>query len=209
MQGPIDPLYRLQRCDASRAGVMLAASFAEDPIWQALFGQEAASASRYATFETPIRYCLSFGQVWAISAALEGIVAWLPAHRARMSIAGLLWSGAIWSGLRMSPRLGVKTQSVFQLIEKDRDAHMRGKIYLYLLILGVAPAWQGQGLGSRLLRAAIAQSEQEGLPLYLETETERNVAFYARHGFRTIQQVTLPIVNLPMWELIREPGAQG
>ena len=40
----------------------------------------------------------------------------------------------------------------------------------------------------------------------LETETERNVRMYERFGFQVAQQIALPIVALPMWEMIRAPG---
>jgi len=186
---------------------MLAAAFQEDPLWRALFAGQATPAQWQAAFETPLVYACHYGQAWASSPALEGVAAWLPGRRARMSAWGMLWSGALWSGLRMGGPLGARVQAVFRPIEADREAHLRGRAYLYLAVLGVAPERQGQGIGGRLLRAAIAESERQGLPLYLETETERNVAFYAHHGFRTLQQVTLPSVRLPLWELIREPGA--
>lgn len=202
-------LYRLPRQDAARGAEMLADAFHQDPVWRALFGAQATLAQRRAAFETPLLYTCRYGQARASSPALEGVIAWAPGQRARMSLSGLLWSGALWSGLRMGFRLGAKTQAIFRPIEADREAHMRGRPYLYLSILGVAPQQQSQGIGGRLLRAAIAESERQGLPLYLETETERNVAFYARHGFRTLQQVMLPIVNLPMWEMIREPATRG
>ena len=49
------------------------------------------------------------------------------------------------------------------------------------------------------------ESEQVGGVIYLETATERNVRMYERLGFRLLSQVTLPVVNLPHWEMVREP----
>ena len=80
---------------------------------------------------------------------------------------------------------------------------MRGKPYMYLQVIGVAPAHQGQGVGGRLLRALIEQSEQAGLALYLETETECNVRMYEHFGFRVVKEIVLPIIELPMWEMTR------
>jgi ribosomal protein S18 acetylase RimI-like enzyme len=67
----------------------------------------------------------------------------------------------------------------------------------------VASARHGQGIGTRLLRAAIADSEAKGWPLYLETETEYNVGWYERFGFTVLKQITLPQVGLPVWEMMR------
>jgi ribosomal protein S18 acetylase RimI-like enzyme len=84
---------------------------------------------------------------------------------------------------------------------------MEGKDFLYLQFIGVAHEFQGKGFGGRLLKALIEKSEEAALPVYLETETEENVELYRRFGFSLAKQITLPIVNLPMWEMVREPEA--
>jgi ribosomal protein S18 acetylase RimI-like enzyme len=73
------------------------------------------------------------------------------------------------------------------------------------LIIGVASEFQGQGFGGKLLRALIEESEQVGVSIYLETETEKNVRMYERLGFSLLNQITLPVLDLPMWEMVREP----
>ena len=45
-----------------------------------------------------------------------------------------------------------------------------------------------------------------GLPLYLETETEKNVSIYERFEFGTLKKVTLPVIDQPMWLMVREAG---
>ena len=95
-------------------------------------------------------------------------------------------------------------QPIFKPIELDRRAYIGGKPYIYLQIIGVAPAFQGQGFGAQLLRALIEKSEQAGISLYLETETEANVSMYEHFGFAVIKEIMLPIIELPMWEMTRE-----
>ncbi|MEJ0064846.1 MAG: GNAT family N-acetyltransferase [Caulobacteraceae bacterium] len=70
-------------------------------------------------------------------------------------------------------------------IRADLDRHHpMDRPHAYLWFLGVAPAAQGRGVGSALLRAANARHDTAGLPAYLETGTARNVALYERHGFQ-------------------------
>jgi ribosomal protein S18 acetylase RimI-like enzyme len=95
---------------------------------------------------------------------------------------------------------------VFDQLEADRKTNMKGSAYIYIMIVGVASALQGQGHGTKLLRALIEESQRLRVPLYLETETEKNVAFYQRQGFHLVRQIILPIIDLPMWEMAREPG---
>jgi len=77
--------------------------------------------------------------------------------------------------------------------------------HLYLAVLGVDPARQGRGVGSELIRPGLELCDREGLSAYLETATERNVAFYGRHGFSVTEEVHLP-KGPPMWLLWRDPG---
>lgn len=53
----------------------------------------------------------------------------------------------------------------------------------YLPLIGVDPARQGAGLGSMLMRHAVARCDREGLPAYLESSNPRNINLYERHGF--------------------------
>ncbi len=203
MSGKLDDLYRLQKKDARRAGAVLIAAFQRDPVWSAIFAG-VAPEQRVGAFETPVRYCLTYGEVYAPSAALEGVAAWVPGELADMTLWRMLVSGAIWSAMKMDMAAMRKMMPVFAPIEKDRKATMRGKPYLYLLVIGVAPHFQGQGFAGKLLRALIDKSERAGVSIYLETETESNVRMYEHFGFEVVKEITLPIINLPMWELTRE-----
>ncbi len=54
------------------------------------------------------------------------------------------------------------------------------------------------------MRALFEESERAGLPLYLKTETASNVRMYERFGFVVAKEIALPIINLPMWEMVRD-----
>lgn len=202
MSGKLDDLYRLQKKDVRRAGAMLTDAFQHDPVWNAVF-DGVAPERRTGAFETPVRYGLKYGEVYAPSAALEGVAAWVPGELADMTFWRVFRCGAIWSGMRMGLTATRKMMPVFSPIEKDRRATMQGKSYLYLLVIGVAPHFQGQGFAGKLVRALIDKSERAGVPIYLETETESNVRMYEHLGFEVIKEITLPIINLPMWEMMR------
>jgi ribosomal protein S18 acetylase RimI-like enzyme len=71
----------------------------------------------------------------------------------------------------------------------------------YLAVLGTDPDAQGRGLGSAVLSAMLEQCDRDGVPSYLESSKERNIDFYARHGFRVTGEIKLlrgPNV-WPMW----------
>jgi len=209
MSGQIDNLYRVQKQDVPRAGVVLADAFQHDPIWQKFFKPETRIDQRGVLFESPIKFGLKYGAVYAPSERLEGIALWVPGDSADMTVWRLIRSGAIISGMKamsVCTDLARKPGQILGPLEVDRNAHMKGRSYIYLMILGVATECQEQGFGTKLLSALIEESERARVPIYVETETERNVSMYERSGFRVIDQVPLPIIDLPQWEMVREPG---
>ncbi|RSN58267.1 MULTISPECIES: GNAT family N-acetyltransferase [Actinomadura] len=62
----------------------------------------------------------------------------------------------------------------------------------FLATVGVDPDAQGRGLGAAIVRAGVEAAEAAGYPAFLETSSERNVAFYERLGFTTTAEVDLP-----------------
>ena len=70
-------------------------------------------------------------------------------------------------------------------------------------MLGTDPDRQGQGLGSALMRLVRAR-DADGVGAFLESSKERNIDFYARHGFRVTSEIRLPRGPL-MWQTWRDP----
>ena len=85
MSGQTENLYKVQKKDIPKAGAVLADAFQHDPIWGRIL-EEAASNTRGAFFQSPVRYCSKYGDVYAPSEALEGIAAWVPGDLADMTI---------------------------------------------------------------------------------------------------------------------------
>jgi ribosomal protein S18 acetylase RimI-like enzyme len=199
-------LYRVKKGDIAQVRKVLADAFQHDPLWNKIYEGESDIEKRFrAHFEVPVRYCLKYGEVYATSEDLEGVVAWVPGKYADMTPWRMIISGAIGAAIRMGSNAGKKMGSVFKQITEDRHEHMAGSTYLYLFVVGVSTKLQGKGFGRKLIDLAIEKSEHEGFQLYLETETEENVKMYEHFGFRLLKRITLPIVDLPMWEMVRGP----
>lgn len=59
----------------------------------------------------------------------------------------------------------------------------------YLPMIGIDPVQQGRGLGSALLKHALALVDRDGATAYLESSNPKNVPLYERHGFEVIGEV--------------------
>ena len=205
MSHRLSDLYTLRKEDLPRAVPVLMDAFEHDPLWNAIFADAPDREQKLLAFyETPIRHSMTYGNAFAPSPILEGIAAWVPGRHADMSLWRAIRSGSLRTGMKLGARIGKTMQQVFRGMEKDRREHMVGRRYMYLQIIGVAHRHQGKGHSGRMLRAMIERCKGSGRALYLETETERNVGMYKKFGFRLLKQITLPVVGLPMWEMVRE-----
>ncbi len=201
-------LYKIHKEDIKRAALTLADAFQKDPIWKRLFKEGISLEQQGVLYESPVRYCYHYGEVYATSKQMEGIFAWLPGHLSDMNLWRLIRSGSILPGIRSinsCTTMYWKQPQILKPIETDRKHHMKDRQYIYLMIIGVATEFQGKGFGKQMIQTLIEKSNTEQIPLYLETETDKNVKIYERFGFKLIQKITLPIIHLPMWEMIREP----
>jgi len=89
----------------------------------------------------------------------------------------------------------INRESVIQKIQpKERKC--------YLWFIGVDPKYQSLGTGSSLLTEIIVESEEQALPLYLETSTLRNLPFYQKFGFQVYDELDL---SYKLYFLKRDP----
>ena len=133
--------------------------------------------------------------------------------------AAAIWMPFEWLGptpflqeIRALPTLlfttGLARFGRLSAMRDDMDRHHPlQRRHAYLWFLGVATAAQGHGVGSRLLKTGTDRCDAQGLPAYLETQTERNVALYRRHGFEVLSEHRCRPDAPMMWSMWREPKA--
>ena len=127
-----------------------------------------------------------------------GAALWALPDRWGESAADVLRAG-VASGLGLLPR----APRVLRGLAEVERKHPKSPPHLYLAVLGVEPGRQGEGLGSRLLAPGLQLCDAEGMPAYLETGKERNLAFYGRHGSEVREEMVLP-KGPPIWLMWRE-----
>jgi ribosomal protein S18 acetylase RimI-like enzyme len=101
---------------------------------------------------------------------------------------------------------GVARFSRLTALRAMMDAHHpMDRPHAYLMFLGVSRRAQGLGVGSRLLKVGTDRCDAAGQAAYLETQTERNISLYRRHGFEVISENRARADAPPMWSMWREP----
>jgi GNAT superfamily N-acetyltransferase len=178
----------------------LAAAFAHDPVLGWLIPDDAQRLRRLRRFFLlELRHVVfPAGRVWTTDdhagASLE-----LPPGRWRMSFGTQLAHGPAFARV-----FGSRLLHAFGLITVMEHRHLR-EPHVYIPYVGVAPAAQGQGLGTALMRPTLDHADHEGLPAYLEATSERNAVLYERLGFRHLGPFRFA-GSPPLWPM-RRPGA--
>ena len=208
-----------------QASGLYARAFWADPLMAHYLPDPALRTQVLPTFmRLALRYCLAHGEVWAAPdpqnpLALAGLACWLPPGHTALGTWGMIQAslGVVslrqaWTILRSfagnraasdRPRASFLSQVSSAQTQIDRiHRSVAPGPHWYLMILGVEPAHQGQGIGTRLIAPQLARAHSAGLPCYLETMTERDVAFYQKNGFTVAHHAEL-FPGLHVWGMIK------
>ena len=181
---------------------MLARAFLDDPVAQWSCPPERLRPAVLEHFHgTRLRQLLAHQEVWT-SDDLTCAALWAPPQRWRTT-----WQQDLAIARSVArPRLALRLPlAVVGLLGVERE-HPREPAHWYLAVLGTDPLAQGQGLGSAALRPVLEQCDADGVGAYLESSKERNIDFYARHGFKVMRELRLPF-GPKVWPMWREARA--
>ncbi len=204
MTGAAQP-GQLAANQVNEASEVVARAFHDDPIAVWLLPDESKrlEVQRWMAAAS-LRYALTHGEIYTTAGEVEGIALWIPPGKYPLSVLRLLLAGWILAPLKM----GMATFRRFMdLANYYEHLHRRNvpRWHWYLMTLGVDPPHQGQGVGGSLIQPVLARADSEGLPCYLETEKERNLRFYGRHGFEVVLEGDLRNGGPHFWNMKREP----
>jgi GNAT superfamily N-acetyltransferase len=190
----------------SEAAGVLARSYHDHPNFIDFFPDEKVRARALPHVCTAgLRDALGFGHVYAAMRGGEvvGVAAWLPPGTFLLSLGRQL--RVLPDMFRILATALRSTRRLLQFMISVAGRHPE-QPYWYLENVGIEPAAQGLGIGTRLLEPVLSLADAEGQPCYLETQTERNVAFYRKLGFEVIDaEVSFTPGGPPNWTIIRHP----
>jgi ribosomal protein S18 acetylase RimI-like enzyme len=192
------------RHEAAVLGEVLADAFAEDPVFAWLIPSQVRSRDdRLRTFFTSMsRGYLRQGKPCYVTADASAAALWAAPGSWSMPLSQIVLEAAP-SGLAFRGRLlrALRTQ-----LQVERLHAGRTRPHWYLGYLGTRHDRQGLGLGTQLLREVLAPLDADGVPAYLESSNERNLALYERNGFRVVGELQALGRGPTIWRMWREPS---
>ena len=201
----LDELVRVKARDVRAAGRMLARAFDGDELYAALFpALEQRRAVLPPLMAFRVRYGVLYGEVYAVSPALEAVAVWIWGGKSFMTP----WRSLRAGGMGLYAKIGSDAARRLEDVERYATTMRRRHApfpHWHLSPVAVDPPHQGKGLARLLLTAMFARLDAEGLPCFLETESATNVAIYEHYGFVVVEEGTVPGTEVPHWAMLREP----
>lgn len=178
--------------EASRDEVVAAWVMDEHPEIVAMFESSYAPAM--------IEETIGRDEVWIAGSGTEirAVSLWMQVHSIDHFEAEAAKTKALAEGSDLRPLH--RMAAVTALTAK---AHPREFPHRYLYSIATVPKWRGHGAGAAIISGRLKDAAANGLPVYLESSTERSARLYERCGFaREGELLTLPDGGptlRPMW----------
>jgi GNAT superfamily N-acetyltransferase len=191
--------------DVAELADVLARAFSDDPGWSHLLPDPDHRTERLRLFfETELRgVAMPLGLVWTTAEVVGGAV-WAPPEAWRVPVTTTIREVGPMARV-FGGRLLVALRSRLRM----EGLHPRKPPHWYLAFMGVAPEWQGKGLGTALMIPALTALDAAETPAYLEASTPRSRALYERNGFEVTGEFDLPSDGPRLWQMWREPNGGG
>lgn len=196
----VDEPRTVRRCrpgERDRALVTVVAAFAADPVLRWVW----PSDERYDTCAPPFFGTLldvrrEAGEVWVADGG-AAVAMWDPPGGLYLQVPETRWA-QLREGYTPAERAAWAAFDAALSVPESAGPHW------YLGVIATEPARQGTGLGRAVTSPVLAAADRVGLPAYLETATERNLAIYRRLGFEVEREVDVPH-GPRAWLMRREP----
>lgn len=206
---PVPAAMRLVEQQIPQASDVLARAFHNYPMFTLIFPDaEERARSLPLLWDAAIRYCLSYGEVYT-TPDVTAVACWLAPGNEKMTFWRMLETGFLLpqAVLHFSGDARQRTLDIVQAMDvvHDREVSRAGMVRpWYLWLLGVDPAFQGQGLAHHLMKPMLARADEDEIPCYLETAAEANVEFYRKLGFEVVGIDVVPDSDLRFWSMVRK-----
>lgn len=195
-------LYELRKKDIQKSAEVLAKAFYDYPTFNYIFGDNPNQEHIELVFRFIIKFALLYGKAYASSPQIEGIILFSEFKEYNFSFFRSLRSGGL-SLLKLGSDVGKRFAHYNQFCSKIHNELIKEPHY-YVILNGVDPEQQNQGIGGKLLRSMLRIAKEKNQPCYLETHGNEKVDFYKKFGFRVVSEDVIPDTDILQFAMIKK-----
>lgn len=196
---------RVEEARLPEVGGVLGRAFLDDPMYVYVLPDATHRARVLPAYcAAAAGYGHRFGEVYTTAGPVMGAAIWLPPGRGELTPERLAAAGFPAATGQFGAEARGRLVELIDYLTQVRRRVVPGP-HWYLMMIGVDPAWQGRGIGGRLLEPVLTRAAAAGLACYLETTQPRNLEFYRRHGFEVVIDADLPGGGPHYWAMWRPP----
>ena len=202
MNSAIQPLASAH---VDAAGAMLARAFQQDPgMCHVLPGEAERQKKLPWLMSRAVQLGLLYGEAYVTTQQPGGCAIWLKPGATDISTDKLMKAGFAMAPIKLGFSAIERFNRIVQHFGQIRKSTTR-ELHWYLMMIGVDPVKQRQGLAGHLLQPVLAQADAAKLPCLLETAAENSLPCFNKHGFEILNESLLPDTQLRVWTLLRRP----
>lgn len=188
----------LAETDVKATAQMLGRAFDDDPVATYIFSNDRSRRRALPSFfRIQMQQLFLTSHCSFVTEDRSAASLWLTTQRSNLGLRALL------PLLPLGLSIGRRVPPTLRLLGAIDTHHPKAPHY-YLGVIGTEPSRQGQGLGSSVMAPGLAAADGEGMPAYLESSKEANLAFYNRFGFEVTKELKVPGAPT-LWLMWREP----
>ncbi len=203
----LDSFFRLTPDYIDKICKVAGEAFQEDPTTLFIYPDEKERKEKLQYgFRMIYNYGMRQGVAYAISDNLEGMIVWLAPNKTFPSTWTMMRNGGFHTMRKVGLKLKAmkRTMTVFKY-EEERHKELVPYDHWYFQNIAVKPEEQGKGYGGLLISTMLKAIEGDGLPVFVETNTEKAASIYQKHGFEILEYGIIPETDVPLWCMLRKP----
>lgn len=194
--------HPVRREDLRRGAELMAAAFSGDPSIRYLLGGESAGTSDWRYFLCVLKALYGKCVMLADGGDMTALLILFPPRLKCVPALSFFMSGGLGLHRFFGLPLYARSVNYEDNCRRVKEKFMTRETW-YCMCFVVRPDMQGRGVGSRLIRPALAVLESHGAPVYLETHKAVNTRIYAHLGFHTVDTCAIPGTGITQYAMLR------